>query len=327
MINGKIVQFSLNTNDARLAKELHDLWLKEKFLKLREMKENKNPGKSKENDIESKDFVKNWEQYYSFKQSENLSKSQMNVKSKVFKDLKESFGRMKDFNQDRINILLSGYQGKYRNDSIRKYINEIKCFLNYCIKNSTYSRQDYDRLSWPKLTVKIRTTVITDSDLDKIFSFALQEDKDFYVYLTTLYYLSCRPGEIAGIRKEDFDLKNKTCRVWMNKTKKYKTVIITNDQYLEFMKNYMEKIPETGFICGSRDLNGYSKKFGKLKECLNLNPLYTLYTLRHTAGTNIYKNTKDVKFTANQLGDTEDLAIKHYVNLSLANYQHYNNSL
>lgn len=329
MVNGEIIQFSLNTTNARLAGELYEIWLKEKFLKLREMKDRKDVNNPKKIGVQNNDLNQIWEQYFSFKKSENLSKSQMNIKTKVFNDLKAiGLTRIKNMNQDWINKILAEYRQKYQSDSIKKYISEIKCFLNYCIKKGYYDRLEYDRLSWPKLTTKIKTTVITDNDLDNIFNTALKTDLNSYVFLTSMYYLSCRPGEVAGIRKENFDFDSRTCRIWMNKTKKYKVVVITNDQYLEFIKNYLKPLSGASFICNTpKSGEYYSKKFKHIKAKLNLNREYTLYTFRHTAGTNIYKNTKDIKFTANQLGDSEELAMKHYVNTTLLNYQQYSNSL
>jgi integrase len=326
---GKIIQFSLNTTDLRLARELYELWLKENFLNLRNAKEHGKQEKSKNNTPEHQSIDKVWEEYIGCKRLENLSKSQMNVKVKVFNDLKTAgFKSLNDFKQDGINRLMTDYQGRYQSDSIKKYVSEIKCFLNYCIKTGHYRREEYDRLSWPRLIMKVNTTVINDTDLERIFIQALKADKDIYVYLTSLYYLSCRPGEVPGIKKEDFDFTAKTCRIWMNKTKKFKTVVITNTKYLQFIEKYLAPMANNSAIC--RDHNSkehYSRKFKQLKETLNLAPEYTLYSIRHTAGTNIYKNTKDVKFTAHQLGDKEEIAIRHYVNLNLSNYQQYENSL
>lgn len=333
--NGRVFWRTCKTQNRYVAQDIYDSFLRNEYSKtinldpLLKGSSKKAGKKSLPQTIKSHITLSEvWNQYYSFKALENLSRSQMNTKKKVFNDLVEAgFKNMDDFNQSKINALMADYQKSYQSDSISKYINEIKCLMNYCIKNGYFTRLEYERLSFPKQVTKVKSTLISDQDLSTIFQWTYENDRDFYVYLSSLYYLACRPGEITGLKKESFDLEKKSCKVWMNKTKKFKHVIITNNEYFEFMKAHTSLHHDKDPICELSSMEHYSKKFKRLKHKLGLNPDYNLYTVRHTAGTNLYKATKDLKYTANQLGDEEKTVSRHYINLTLDYYKCYENSL
>ncbi len=58
-----------------------------------------------------------------------------------------------------------------------------------------------------------------------------------------------------------------------------------------------------------------------------MNPVYDLYTVRHTVGTLLYQETKDIDYVARQLGDTIEIVMKHYVNNTIENFKQYSESL
>jgi integrase len=111
----------------------------------------------------------------------------------------------------------------------------------------------------------------------------------------------------------------------MNKTQKLKTVILTDKSYTEYMRKLTGNLNDNDYIFKG-NIQGpsyYPNKFKRLKEKLHLDPDYFLYTFRHTVGTKIYQETKDIKYVANQLGDKEDTVLRHYVNIGLDQFKQY----
>ena len=160
-----------------------------------------------------------------------LSYIQLNIKSIVKKHLDlYQIKTFADFNQLKLNQIFTYYKGKYQDNSIKKFMNEIRCFLNYAIKMGKYSIDEYRKITWIKVITRAKTTIFTLEDL-KTIKEAINDD-DFRVYFNSLISLCGRPEEIcgdtdkrySGVKVSDFNFDNNTCHYYMNKTKKYKTV-------------------------------------------------------------------------------------------------------
>ncbi len=267
-----------------------------------------------------------WVEYFETNTLNRLSKSQLGIKKQVFNHLKMfNLKKMDEIDQSFLNKVFENYQTKYKDDSIRKYITEIKTFLHYCIKNDLFSESDYKKLSFIKTIARVDDTVISDEDMKKIMDYLKENEMDFYVYMLNLINLFGRPNEIPFVQKKNFDFDKGICSVWMNKTKRFKKVLLTDKGFIEFMKEYTKDLQDNDFILKGHTQGPeyYGKKFKKIKIKLNLNMDYSLYTVRHTVGTKLYKQTKDVKFVGNQLGDQVETILRHYVNIDMEYYKQY----
>ncbi|MGL4346860.1 MAG: tyrosine-type recombinase/integrase [Chitinophagaceae bacterium] len=91
----------------------------------------------------------------------------------------------------------------------------------------------------------------------------------------------CQPNEIVPLKKSDIDFNKGTAKVYQNKTKKYKTVCLT-DEFLSIFDGL-------DYIFQGYNKNDiyYSRKFKKLKD--ELNSEYCLYAFRHNFGTKLLK--------------------------------------
>lgn len=271
-------------------------------------------------------YEKAWQEYFETRSLNHLSKSQLGIKKQVHQHLLQFKPKIvKDIDQQFFNQVFKWYGDKYRDDSIRKFICEIKCFLNFCIKNDYYPDKDYRKLSFPKTITKVKETLIKEEDIRTILEHLKLKDTDFYNYILSLINLCGRPNEIPSLQKKNFNIDQGYCKYLMNKTQKLKTVILTDKSYIEYMKKLTAELNDNDYIFKGH-IQGpsyYPNKFKRLKEKLNLNSEYFLYTFRHTVGTKIYQETKDLKYVANQLGDKEETVLKHYVNISLEQFEQY----
>lgn len=130
---------------------------------------------------------------------------------------------------------------------------------------------------------------LTIEDKEKFIEYCLKTKQ--YVFLVTLYQ-GLRKGEVLGLTAEDVDLENNTLTInktW-GKTEKWDTTKNKTSNRImplfnptkEILKNY--NCPtERLFQTNHKSINIY---FRKIISTLNLNPKYTIHSLRHTFITN-----------------------------------------
>lgn len=339
--SGIITSFSLKTKNEKLAIDLYQTYLvhqmKSKWMiSLPNLKE---VSQKPINDITTKPvppvqplisdehaFDNTWHKYFETYSLNKFSKAQLNIKKQACQHLQQfNIRKISDIDQQFLNQVFKFYREKYKDDSIRKFTCEIKCFLNFCIKNDYYSEKDYKKLSFPKTNTKVKEKLIKQQDIDTILVHLKQNDTDFYNYLLSLINLCGRPNEIPTIQKKNFNFEQGYCKYLMNKTQKVKTVILTDKTYIDYMRKLTSKMNDNDYIFKgyNHGPDYYPDRFIRLKKQLHLDPEYHLYTFRHTVGTKIYQETKDIKYVANQLGDREDTVLKHYVNVGLDQFKQY----
>ncbi len=232
--NKKSVIFSLKTRSTLLAKELYSVYLKSRLEnRLQPILIENTPGsniskfeKQKVIQPNNESIHKIWKDYYRIAELVPLSHVQLNIKSLVKKHLDlYQFKTFASFNQLNLNKLFTYYKSKYQDNSIKKFMNEIRCFLNYAIKLGKYSIDEYRKITWIKVITRAKTTIFTLEDLNLIKEAI--NDEDFRVYFNTLISLCARPEEICGdtdkkycgIKVSDFNFNNNTCHYYMNKKK------------------------------------------------------------------------------------------------------------
>lgn len=124
----------------------------------------------------------------------------------------------------------------------------------------------------------------------------------------------CRPNEIIGLSKRDIDFEKGIAKIYQSKTKRGKIVYFTDGLLKEFRNAPSD---EPFFIGQDKNKDYYTHKFRKLKEKLDLNPDYCLYTFRHSFGTRMLDKTKDIHLVSKLLGHTDiSITAKHYINRS-----------
>ncbi|HBD95081.1 MAG TPA: hypothetical protein DDY71_10350 [Spirochaetia bacterium] len=239
------------------------------------------------------------------------------------KFIKHGILTFNDLNQDNLDKLFIDNKD-YANATMETLIREVKSFINNCIKRGLFSRDLYQCLDFPKIKRVGRQTVIAEDDFKRIIDFIESKGNyDFSFYITTLYYTVSRPNEARIIKLEDFDEKNKTVKIFMNKVKETKETYLP-DIYFEMLKKHLERTGITSgflFIGGTKGDEFYSKQFQKLKVEMNLPKDYILYAFRHTAVTDQLNSTNDIHFVSKQAGNNPEVALKHYVNRNTKHYQ------
>lgn len=316
--NSKVIKFSTKTQDKEQAEAIY-----KKFLDVLAERNIAAAvyGNSGNFDIAFKDVKKLntsvsmrdfFREYIETCKAKGFAKGVIASKEGFFRKLPPIIANWDELTQMNIMKIVQGL--KVSDDHKREFIKQLKAFLNFAIKRGVYSQDYYNRLEFPIFKGKAKELIITDDDFKRIMD-ATRPDPDFHFYLQTLYYTVSRPAEVTTLKLLDFDLPGAKLRVYQNKVKKTKTVYLP-PEYMAMLSKYIDeqKIKNNLFIGQTDTHEHYSKKFMKLKKRLGLNRAYTLYTIRHTAITNLLNKTNDIEFVSRQAGNNPETAVKHYVN-------------
>lgn len=167
-----------------------------------------------------------------------------------------------------------------------------------------------------------------------------------YVLISFIYILGLRPREACWLRFDDFDMENLMLKIRgeNNKQRKDRFLPITN-KIIKLLKAYLS-LNRARFWRGSQYLfpslqnekispNRMKARFRQiLKEAglyqiigfrSNTNqpiPKFRLYSLRHSFGSKIYNQTKDIFLVANLMGHGKISSTKRYIHTD-ENYINY----
>ncbi|MGL4387871.1 MAG: tyrosine-type recombinase/integrase [Brevinema sp.] len=250
---------------------------------------------------------KTYSEYLELCKNQNLSKDVIYAKTRLLSYLKSMKIKFVDeINQDMIINLVN----THKTETANKHLRNLKAFLNFCIKKKYYKRDDYETLDFLMTKQNVRETIITESDYKKLIDNA---NNDFRLYMMTLWETGCRPNEITGLKKSDIDFEKGSVKVYQTKTKKYKTVYLTDLLLKEFEKIERERM----FHGYDKAKSYYGRIFKKLRDELGMNTEYCLYAFRHSFGTRILNKTKDIHLVSKLLGHSDiSITAKHYINRS-----------
>ncbi|MGL5955816.1 MAG: tyrosine-type recombinase/integrase [Brevinema sp.] len=305
-------RMSLKTKNKDLAQKMYETYLLSQITKKFTSQQNisiiQEPIKNENKEYLRKSILTAFDEYKELCISQNLSQGVIKSKERLNKLFKENkIKYLDDINQKFINEIVNNYQ----KDTANRYIKNLKAFMNFCIKKRYYDRMEFEGLSFIRQDDNVRDVIIDDKDY-KYMRMAVT-DKDFLLYIDTLWNTGCRPNEITGLKKSDIDFKNGTVKIFQSKTKKYKTIYL-NDELLELYKVIDNEYIFNGY---SKQKEYYAKKFRDLRESLNMNKEYCLYAFRHSFGTRMLDKTKDIHLVSKLLGHSNiSITAKHYINRS-----------
>ena len=320
--HGKYKRISLETKDIYTAKEIYNAYLldklKSKLITNRERATGSsqiiysNPIQEKKPQIKLNKIEPIYLEYIESCQLKGLEPATIWYKKVLLKDLQQhKIINLEDLSQKKLNEVVQ-FWNKEKPSCIPKQSANLKAFLNYCIKSQKFNSATYHSLTFPSTTTTgIRETIITEFDYQQILDYV--HDENFKLYLETLWETGCRPNEIIKLTKSDIDFTKGTAFIYQNKTKKYKTVYLT-DKLLQLFKN----ITTPYFFEGhNKQREFYAKRFRQIRFNLNLNKEYCLYAFRHSFGTRILNKTKDIHLVSKLLGHSDiSITAKHYINRS-----------
>ena len=313
--NKSYKRLSLGTKNYVLAQNMYDSYLlsqiKDKFSSQKSSQEitsNKAHQKTNLDTNKRHSIEKSYIEYIELCKSQNLSKDVLYSKARLRTYLKSvKINYIEDIKQETINKLVNTHQKETAN----KHLRNLKAYLNFCIKKRYFKRDDYEALTFLMTKHNVRDIVIDEQDYLKLLENC--QDDDFKLYMMSLWETGCRPNEIVPLKKSDIDFDKGIVKVFQTKTKKYKTVYLTDT----LLKLYKEKSSERLFNAYDKNKTHYGRIFKKLRDDLDMNKEYCLYAFRHSFGTRMLNKTKDIHLVSKLLGHSDiSITAKHYINRS-----------
>lgn len=343
-IKGKRYKFSLRISDKRLAIDMYLEFIRQVYqpviLKHIPVSPFLPPGANTNVYTDSPPLTKHFKSYYKTYELKNVTKRTLSLKQQVYDMLGEAGVKTyADVDQDHMNIFIYNLNEHYQSgDSIRKMVQELKCFLNYSARNwkkTGFTKEDYNALDLPvDKPTQVRTTILSDDQLTLIFThLRMKGDHDFIFYLQTLLHTYCRPAEVVPLKVSFYNRESGIASIYMPKKrhvkderKRWKKLPLS-DEYVGMLESYFRKYnlsPDDFLFRGASSGDQfYGKKFSKLKKTLEL-PLGRndgLYVLRHTACTRLWNKTKDIDLCSKMAGNSPKVFMEHYVNNTVEDYK------
>lgn len=315
-------RFSLKTSDRYLAKELYDLWLKERLKEIVLQKSKciqTTLSAPHISDTRLRSSLNSaFNEFLRSLDKKVMSPAHKGHREKIKIILKEQNFEWANINPREIDEIQRKIQSDYAPHTAYKLIGGLISFLRFAVKRGYYTQNEYAILDFMKEPPTIKRRVIfSDWDIENIIAYCRQRgDLDFLYYILTLYFTASRPGEILNLSYKDIDFANERISVWMNKTQRYKTVSLPRF----FLDELMGLVKFNGrsdgylFFGQGKQKEFYAKKFKAMKENLSLNPEYSLYLFRHTAGTKALSQTQNIHLVKELLGhDNISTTDKYYM--------------
>lgn len=308
-------RISLETKDERLAHEIYQASLLDKIKQKLDPYNSYSVPVPEESSLQSPNRRKSplisnlYKQYLESVQNKGICISVYQAKERLAKLLKKQhLIRISDITPQNITKLLKSLS-KIGTYTAEMHIRNLKAFLNFLIKKGQFLRSDYEMLSFPAKRQAVRDTVISEKDYQKLLKETA--DRDFVLYLQTLWETGCRPNEIVPLKKCEIDFNKGLARIFQTKTKKYKIIYFTDE-----LISLFESLPDgTIFKGAEQGKEYYSKKFKTIKERLNLPKEYCLYAFRHSFATRMLNKTKDLHLVSKLLGHSDiSITAKRYIN-------------
>lgn len=307
-INGSCYHFSLKTDNYHLAKELCDTFIRDALTQVIRQKTGAQPRTGGLfSTLENRPpLIKAFNEFLRSLDKKNMSATHKGHRERIRGILKEQGFEWENINPREVDDLQRKLRVDFAPHTAFKIIGGLISFLRFAIKRAYFTQNEYAMLDFMKEppTTK-RRVIFSDQDIESIIFYCKQRgDLDFLYFILVLYFTASRPGEIVNLRYKDIDFKNERVSVWMSKIKRYKTVSLPRfflDELMNLIK-FNERTDGYLFVGQGRQKEFYAKKFKAMKEALGLNPEYSLYLFRHTAGTKALGMSQNIHLVKELLG-------------------------
>lgn len=230
--------------------------------------------------------------------------------------------------------------GKKKCDaSVALMVNIVKAFYVFLEDNDYITKNPCGRIKPPKNDVRVKPTVMTKDEINKVKDYILYEEKSFYNnnedeeywrlrdYL--IFTLGCRTGlrcsAISSINLEDIDFDN-NCIVVVEKGNVKRNVYF-GENTKETLKKWI--IARNHILHGNTlDALFISRKKGRMSNIAIISMIkkytsdvipgkhITPHKMRSTCATNLWEETHDIYMVANQLGHKNLANTKRYTDIA-----------
>jgi len=194
-------------------------------------------------------------------------------------------------------------------------------FFSWLIERGYYNKNIFADIQ-PKKKVKKKRIVIPSDERKRIFDYLEQNDMPFLIFLLLEFHCLMRPIEIFRMKIADINLDTQIIALEGSQTKnKYNRNITIPDVFIPIIKKFWnsnniekynrdyylfsKKLEPGNFLMRTKDAGS---KWSKLREVLNLQEEYQLYSLRDTAITEMLLNNISAK-VVQMHADHHDLTI------------------
>ncbi len=228
---------------------------------------------------------------------------------------------LKDIDREDIrNYLGFLFRLGYERRTMARRLSSLKSFFKFLCKEGVLQSNPARLVKTPRLSRKL-PAVLTQKNINELFSKRFENKRDRVIF-ELLYGCGLRVGELAELRIEDINMRNKTIKIKKGKGKKQR-IVPFGEKAEEALKEYIEeeKITHGYLLKGKRKEKLNDRLIRRivefylegLKEASAKNP----HVLRHSFATHMIERGADIRAVQEMLGHASIATTEIYTHVSL----------
>lgn len=210
----------------------------------------------------------------------------------------------------------------------RTYNNRLismRTFFNYLLDRDVINKNPFSKLKKQQETRSTRNYAYSDQELAVLFPYLQANHRQLYYFTRFIYGLYVRPNEAARLQIKDINFHNWTVSInpEKSKTKSFRVSMIPDSFIPMFNEMNLQAYPPDYYIfsIGCKPGPNFNPSFDKLTPKLkkivlklNMNPMCTMYSFRHSGIIKLYKLLKFNIYECMQItGHTEMASFQNYL--------------
>lgn len=200
---------------------------------------------------------------------------------------------------------------KYKNITHKNTLLDLRTFWNFLIKKNCTKTNPFKDVDVMPIHFK-RKSLFTPEQLNKLFTYLIKNDPDFYIPCALCYYCLMRRTEITRLKIQDINWKTRILNLAAEDSKNHmERFSVIPDEFYDFLikRNY-DKLPPQYYIVGEGRKPGLKKtsasrlseRFKTIAEHLKFEEDITFYCLKHTGVSNMIGNSFSKAVVRDQAG-------------------------
>lgn len=222
--------------------------------------------------------------------------------------------------KDTIQAFLLSLHDKGSVSTINGYLNAIRSYLKYIKKDIELPTA----LKQPKtLPDSFDEKYLEDNIIPTISQICAEDYLKYRALFYFLFFAGIRISEINSLMRKDFDLKGRTAKIYMQKTRKER-IVFYNEKTKSALEDYFNYEPEETNAFNTTALNVKQRiwKFKPNFPDINLH----IHLFRHSFALNLLRKGVDLLSVSNLLGHSNINSTMRYLGLTTDQMQTIYNS-
>lgn len=217
--------------------------------------------------------------------------------------------KLEDISEETIITYLLKLKEKYSPKTVNLYRTAIKSFLDYSKKDIPIPKQ----LKIDQRLPEFITLKYFEENVIPIVDLVFENPLKIQTILYFMFFSGLRVGELSLLKRKNFNLKERTVKIFAPKTKKER-IIFYNKKAKNLLEMYFSTTPETknAFNAQTSTIKGYFNTLKPYIKDINFHP----HLLRHSFANHFLVNNGEISVLKEFLGHASIQSTMRYAGLN-----------